>query len=166
MVCELHLNKAIAIKRTPQWLSEKSKDNIETSLSECPCSPEGGIQGQAWGRFMRAVAACAYASHGQGRLIPRSLWHMKVAPDSHVSGARVEVLTQALELECTSFRPSRPHAWDAMWTPGSQQAHNQQVVVAASQRVQPVGRQPPPNGYSCSHEASGISVDNPEVCGK
>lgn len=91
---------------------------------------------------------------------------MKVAPDGHINGARVEVLTQALELEHTSFRPSRPRAWDAMWAPGSQQAHNQQVVVAASQRVQPVGRQPPHNGYSCSHEASGISADNPKVCGK
>lgn len=61
--------------------------------------------------------------------------------------------------------PAKP-SWDAMQTPDSQQAHNQQVVVAASQRVQPVGGQPPNNGYSCSHEASGISADNPEVCGK
>lgn len=79
---------------------------------------------------MRAVAACAYASPGQGSIIPGRLWHRKVAPDGHVSGARVEVLTQALESECTSFWPSRPRAWDAMRTPGSQQAHNQQVVVA------------------------------------
>lgn len=115
---------------------------------------------------MRGVAASAYASHGQGRIIPGRLWHMKVAPDSQVSGARVEVLTQALELECTSFRPSLSHAWDAMWTPGSQEAYNQPVVVAAGQRGQSVGRQPRHNGYSWSHEASGISADNPEVCGK
>lgn len=43
----------------------------------------------------------------------------------------MEVLTQALESGYTSFQPSLSHAWDAMWTPGSQRAPSQQVVVAA-----------------------------------
>lgn len=97
---------------------------------------------------MREVDACAYASHGQGRIIPGRLWHMKVAPGGHVSGARGRFSPKHWNLSAPASGQAVRVPGDAMWTPGSQQAHHQQVVVAARQRGQPVGGQPPPNGYS------------------
>lgn len=122
---------------------------------------------------MTEVTASAYASHGQGRIYSRKTLALSLAHEGgpltamSVGGARVDVLAQALESGYTSFQPSLSHAWDAVWTPGSQQAPSQQVVVAGGsgsyRRGQPLGRQPRENGYSCSHEASGISVGDPEV---
>lgn len=146
--------------------------HTETSSSDCPCGPEGDIKGQRQRRFTREVAASAYASHRQGRLYSRKTLALSLA---HEGGPlTVMPVAPGWRFSPKPWNQSAPASSQAFHMPGMlcgpQVASKLQISrwwwhagVAGGQRGQPIGWQPRDNGYSCSHEASGISVDNPEV---